>query len=124
MSFLMSSHFFEAIESFSSDFQNALWKLFVGFNARLHLENSALINHQLSVFGDVHLEPVHRPRSGSFEIQTAPIVTAAVARAFELILGGEPTRCASKVRAFREDRVDAFLLANNPDALFLLVFLA
>src|SRR5260221_491738 len=90
--------------------------LLVGIGARFHRIDDGLIDDQLSVVTDVNLEAIHRARRGAFEIEAADVIAGAVARALEFFFGLEPSRGASEVRAFREDRVEAGLGADNPDA--------
>src|SRR5947207_1545132 len=97
--------------------------LIVGLAAGLHAENLAFIDHELPVIADVHFETVERARGRTFEVESGFIEATAVARALELVLRREPSRRAAEMRAFGEDRVDALLLAHDPDALVLLELL-
>src|SRR5271168_1719618 len=60
---------------------------------------------------------IHGARSGTFEIHALTVVSAAVARAFELVFRALPFRRAAEVSAAREDYENAIRLANNPDAI-------
>src|SRR5262249_8750195 len=55
---------------------------------------------------------------------SADVITRAVARAFELLLGLEPSRGAAKMGALGENRVETLLGAYDPGAEFLLEFFA
>src|SRR5690348_15328855 len=58
----------------------------VGPLAQLFLELLALIDDDLPVVGERHLEPLQRPGGGPFEVDAGDVEAAAVARAFELLL--------------------------------------
>src|SRR5271157_3116797 len=98
--------------------------LLVGVDAGLHPVDNRLVHDELPVVADVDLEPVHRPRRWAFKVESADVVARAVAGALELLLGLEPSRRASEVRALGEDRVEASLGADDPGAKVLLVLLA
>src|SRR5215470_593639 len=84
----------------------------------------ALVDHDLPVLGARDAQPLERTRRGPLEVDAGLVEAAAVARALELVLGGEPARRAAEMRALREERVETFLGADDPHALVLLVLLA
>src|ERR1700675_968677 len=91
----------------SSYLEDALRMLFVGVDSRLHSVHHRFIDHQLTVVTKGDLEAVHRTRRRAFEIQAADEIAGSVAWAFEFLLGGQPSRRASQMGAFGEDRVEA-----------------
>src|SRR5215470_2747127 len=84
----------------------------------------ALVDEDLAVLGLGDAEPLERARRRALEVDAGLVEAAAVARALELILGGEPARRAAEVGALGEQRVEALLGADDPDALVLLELLA
>src|SRR5262245_16406500 len=84
----------------------------------------ALVDEDLPVLGLGDAEPLERARRGALEVDAGLVEAAAVARTFELVLGGEPARRATQVGALGEQRVEALLGADDPDALVLLELLA
>ncbi len=97
-----------------------LVRLWPGF----HSQDLAFIHYQLPVVANGELQPIQRPRRRPFEIESRLIEAAAVAWALEFIFRRKPARSASEMRALGKNRVDAFFLAHDPDALLLFVFLA
>src|SRR2546426_6828774 len=83
-----------------------------------------LVDHELPVLGARDAQPLERPRRRTLEVDARLVEAAAVAGALELVLGREPARRAAEMRALGEQRVDALLRADDPDALVLLVLLA
>src|ERR1019366_1384735 len=108
----------------SGELQDALGILLIWIDAGFHRVHDRLIDHQLSVVANVDLESIHRARRRPFEVESADIEARAVARTFELLLGLQPSRRASQMGAFGEDRVETRLGANDPGAEILLVLLA
>src|SRR5947199_1896505 len=84
----------------------------------------ALVDQELAVLGLRDAEPLERPGRRPLEVDAGLVEAATVARALELVLGGEPARRAAQVGALGEERVDALLGADDPDALVLLELLA
>src|SRR3989442_13958434 len=66
---------------------------------------------------ELHMGAVHGPRRGPFEIHGFGIVTAAVARALELVLAGLPFRRATEMRAAGENDEQSVRLLDHPDAI-------
>ena len=81
----------------------------VGPLTQLLLELLALVDHDLAVVGERDLEPLQGPRRGALEVDPGDVEAAAVARAFEFLLGGQPVGRAAQVRADRLERVDDIL---------------
>src|SRR5947208_5448595 len=98
----------------SNDFQDALRMLLVGIDTWFHTIDDGLIDYELAVLADDHLEAIHRTRRRSFEVQAGHVVTRAVTRTLELLLRGKPSRGASEMRALGEDRVETGFGANDP----------
>src|SRR6266700_1283570 len=61
------------------------------------------IHHDFARGVEFHMGAVHGPRRGPFEIDGFGIVTAAVARALELILAGLPLRRATQMSSAVEN---------------------
>src|SRR3989338_5238252 len=96
ISFLISSHFFSAIENFPSHFQNAVGVLLVGLVPRTHLQGLALVDDELPVLADADPEAVGRTRRRPLEIQAGLEKAAPVARAFEFVFRRQPARRAAQ----------------------------
>ena len=88
------------------------------------MKTLALVDDQLAVVADGELKAVERPRRRSFEVQAGLKKAAAVAGTFEFVLRGEPARRAAQVGALGENRINAGLFADDPDALVLLILFA
>src|SRR5438309_10323478 len=84
----------------------------------------ALVDQELAVLGLRDAEPLERPGRRPLEVDAGLVEAATVARALELVLGGEPARRAAQVGALGEERVEPLLGADDPDALVLLELLA
>src|SRR5438128_5252294 len=84
----------------------------------------ALVDQELAVLGLGDAQALERPGRRPLEVDAGLVEAATVARALELVLGGEPARRAAQVGALGEERVDALLGADDPDALVLLELLA
>src|SRR3954452_20391251 len=69
---------------------------------------------------DVDLGPLERTRRRTFEVDAGPVIAAAVARAFELVLRREPVRRASEMRADGDEGVHALFRPDDPDAVLVL----
>src|SRR5215472_862217 len=65
-----------------------------------------LVDDDLTVLGAGDAKPLEGPRCRALEVDPALVEAAPVARALELVLGGEPARRAAEVGALREQRVD------------------
>src|SRR5262249_49430068 len=92
----------------------------VGPLTLLVLEHTALVDEDLSVLRDADRGALERARSGSFEVDAADVVAAAVAGALELFLRGEPVGRTPEVGADRDQGVDLSLVAHDPDPVLLL----
>src|SRR4030095_16592802 len=112
------------VKNCPSDFQNALGMLFIGFRAWLHPENFTFVDYQLAILTAKDLKPIQGSRRRSFEIHTAPVKTAAVARTLKFIFCREPARRAAQVRTLGEQRINPIILANNPNPVVLFVLFA
>src|SRR5439155_26514800 len=84
----------------------------------------ALVDQDLAVLGLRDAEPLERPWRRPLEVDAGLVEAATVARALELVLGGEPARRAAEMSALGEERVEALLGADDPDPLVLLELLA
>src|SRR5215472_7400534 len=93
---------------------------------QLALEVTALVDEDLSVFGEHDAHALERTRRRPFEVHAGRAESAPVARAFDFVFCRKIVRRASEVRARRAERVEpAGVLvdvvggANEPDAEFL-----
>src|SRR5262249_13021378 len=77
--------------------------------SQLLLEFLALVDDDLAVVGQGDLESLQRPGRRALEVDPGDIEAAAVARALELLLAGQPVGRAAQVRADRLDGVDDIL---------------
>src|ERR1017187_6701604 len=111
-------------KSLSGQLQDALGILLIRIDAGFHRVHDRLIDHQLSVVANINLESIHRARRRPFEVESGDVIARAVARTFELLLGLQPSRRASQMGAFGEDRVETRLGADDPGAEILLELLA
>src|ERR1700722_5013338 len=78
------------------------------------------IHNNLPVGRQLHVRAVHGSRRWSLKINSFAVITAAVARALELVLAGFPVRRAAKVRAAGVDHKHPVGSAIDPYAKFLL----
>ena len=95
----------------------------VGPLPQLLLELLTLIDHDLPVVGQGDLESFQGTRGGAFEVDSRNVEAAAVTRAFEFLLVGQPVGRAAQVRADRLEGVDDVLAviaggADDPEAPF------
>src|SRR5579871_5773457 len=98
--------------------------LLIGVNPRRHLIDNRLVHHQLAIIADINLETIHWTRRGPLEVESADVISRAMTRAFELLLGLEPSRGAAQVGALGEDRIETLFGADDPGAEVLFEFLA
>src|SRR5207244_4086010 len=94
---------------------------------QLPLELPRLVDEDLAVVGEHDARALERARRRTFEVDAGEAEAAAVARAFELVLGRQIVRRAPQMRAGTDDGVEtAYVLnevvrrADDPDAEFLL----
>ena len=78
------------------------------------------IHQNLTVGRNLNLGPVHGTRRRPFKVDAFAVVSAAVARTFELVLRRLPVGRAAQVSAARVDHENAVGRAVHPDAIFLL----
>src|SRR5260221_2947726 len=81
----------------------------------LFLELGVLVDQDLPVVGERDLVAFERSRSRPLEVDAGLLEARALARALEVLLGGEPVRRAPEVRAGRRQAVEARRLAHDPD---------
>src|SRR5262245_39190206 len=92
----------------------------VGPLALFVLEDSALVDEDLSVFRDADRGALERARRGPFEVHAADVIAAAVAGALELLLRRKPVGRAPEVGADGDEGVHLPLVAHDPDPVLLL----
>src|SRR5215208_2323140 len=88
--------------------------------ALLPVVELAGVDDELPFGVELDLGAIHRARRGAFEVDALAVVTAAVARALELILARLPVGRAAQVRAARVDDEEALAVTHHPDAVLLL----
>src|SRR5207244_3731045 len=74
--------------------------------SQLVLEMPRLVDEDLPVVGQHHARALERPRRRPFEIDAGQSISAAVARALELVFRREVIRRASQMRADRDERIE------------------
>src|SRR5260370_29874705 len=78
------------------------------------------IHDDLAVGGRLHVGAVHGTGRRAFKVDAFAVVTAAVARALELVFTCFPVRCAAQMCAARINHENSVWRAVYPDAVFLL----
>src|SRR5207253_6341073 len=84
----------------------------------------ALVDQELAVLRLGDAQALERARRRALEVDPGLVEAAPVARALELVLGGEPAGRAAEVRALGEQGVEPLLGADDPHPLVLLELLA
>jgi hypothetical protein len=59
--------------------------LIVGIYSCIHVVQNAFIHNELTIFRDLNLEPIQRPRRRAFKVCPVLVEAAAMARTFEFI---------------------------------------
>src|SRR5215468_1742473 len=90
-------------------------RLRLGPLALLLLELHGLVDEDLAVVGEDDARALERPGGRPLEVDPGHVEAAAVARALELVLRGQPVRRAAEVGAHRDQRVEAVGDADEPD---------
>jgi hypothetical protein len=84
---------------------------------RIVYVQTARIGHDLAGGVDFHMRAVHGPRRGTLEVDGFRIVTAAVTRAFELVLGRLPLGGATKMCTDGINDEEPVRLLDDPDTI-------
>src|ERR1017187_3839101 len=82
----------------------------------------AQIDHNLPFRIQLHVRAIHGTRRRPLEVDALGVVTAAMARALELVLAGLPVGRASQVGADGRDHEDALGVAHHPNTVVFLKF--
>ena len=83
---------------YDSGLQNTLRILLFGLYTGLHFVGDVFIDDKLAIFGNGDLKSIQRTGCRAFEVKSALVVTASVARTFKFVFCREPVGRAAQVR--------------------------